>query len=260
MARQIHQSDPVVLSRRALKRDNRHLAALLRPGMSVLDVGCGTGAISAGIAARVAPDGLVIGADKDGSLLALARSTHAQSPNLSFEQCDILSLPFDARFDVVSAARTVQWVSAPAEAIVQLRNSARPGGLVAVLDYNHAENKWEPDPPAAFTLFYDAFLAWREANRWDNRIASRLPDLFASAGLEACELLNSSEVTERGDEDFAPAASIWLSVIDKLSLQMFAEGHLAEPAIDAARDSYVSFIATGLERQTLSLRTAIARR
>ena len=52
MSIQTHRSDPQVLNRRTLEIDHRVLAGVLRPGMSVLDVGCGTGAITAGIARR----------------------------------------------------------------------------------------------------------------------------------------------------------------------------------------------------------------
>ena len=47
MSQQHHQSDPRVLSRRSLEQDHRVLAKLLQPGLAVLDVGCGTGAITA---------------------------------------------------------------------------------------------------------------------------------------------------------------------------------------------------------------------
>ena len=49
-------------ARRTLERDHGHLARMLRPGISVLDVGCANGAITAGIAEAVGPDGTVVGA------------------------------------------------------------------------------------------------------------------------------------------------------------------------------------------------------
>ena len=44
-----------ILDARSLGEDHAVLAALLRPGMTVLDVGCGTGAITRGIARAVSP-------------------------------------------------------------------------------------------------------------------------------------------------------------------------------------------------------------
>jgi ubiquinone/menaquinone biosynthesis C-methylase UbiE len=76
MSEQSHRSDPRVLNRRTLERDHRRLADLLCPGLFVLDVGCGTGAITAGVARRVASEGKVLGVDRDEGLLTQARQDH----------------------------------------------------------------------------------------------------------------------------------------------------------------------------------------
>ena|ERR1039457_6832372 len=102
MSEQSHRSDPRVLNRRTLERDHRSLANLLGPGMLVLDVGCGTGPITAGIARIVGPEGWVLGIDRDGAQVGQARQEHAGVPNLSFEEEDALSMPFEGRFDIVT--------------------------------------------------------------------------------------------------------------------------------------------------------------
>src|SRR5262249_36394559 len=160
----------------------RRLSGLLSQGMAVLDVGCGTGAITAGIARAVGPTGWAVGIDRDPSLLAIAREEHGSLENLSFEEGDALSIPFDSIFDVATAARTLQWISRPEEAAAQMARTVKRGGLIVLLDYNHVNNTWEPDPPPAFRHFYDAFLAWRESNGWDNRIGGRLAALLLGAG------------------------------------------------------------------------------
>src|SRR5690348_8806028 len=123
---QSHRSDPRILGRRTLERDHRALARLLRPGLSVLDVGCGTGAITAGIAQVVGAQGRVVGVDRDEGLLELARESHRECSNLQFGQADATSLRYCAQFDIVTAARTLQWISDPGLAISKMKDAAKP--------------------------------------------------------------------------------------------------------------------------------------
>jgi ubiquinone/menaquinone biosynthesis C-methylase UbiE len=196
--------------------------------MSVLDVGCGTGAITVGIARITGPRGEVLGVDRDDSLLAIARRDHQDVRNLSFQNADALSLPFRNRFDIVTAARTLQWVSHPGEAVVRMKNATKSGGRIVALDYNHENNSWTPDAPAEFSRFYRAFLDWRQANGWDNRIADHLPVLFRSAGMVEIQTHIEDETVERGDGDFSPAAAIWTHVIETLGPRIVAAGFLDE--------------------------------
>jgi SAM-dependent methyltransferase len=246
MGEQTHRSDPQILNRRTLESDHRVLAAMLRPGMFVLDVGCGTGAITAGIARAVAPGGRVVGVDRDESLLDAARREHA---GVRFEMADAHSLEFQAAFDIVTAARAVQWMSDPARAIARMAAAVRPGGALVVLDYNHARNSWSPDPPPEFARFYAAFLAWRASNGWVNDIADRLPELFAGAGLVDVESVGSDETAGRGGPD------VWGQVIEGLGRQFYPEDERAAAAV-----AYHDYCQTVLKRQTLSLRTVIGKR
>jgi len=71
-----------------------------------------------------------------------------------------------------------------------------------ILDYDLEDTRWEPDPPADFKRFYRAFLDWRAANDWDNRMAEHLPERFHSAGLTAVEIRSCDEIVQRGEPDF----------------------------------------------------------
>src|SRR5580700_8382048 len=78
-----------ILNVRSLEADHAVLAALLRPGMTVLDVGCGTGAITLGIARAVSPGGAVCGIDVNVGLIARADAASAGQGNVRFEVADI---------------------------------------------------------------------------------------------------------------------------------------------------------------------------
>lgn len=254
---QSHRSDPRILNRRTLENDHRYLAKLLRPGLSVLDVGCGTGAITAGIAEAVGPRGFVIGVDRDEANLELARSEHPAVPNLRLEHADATTLTFEAQFDIVTAARTFQWVSDPALAISRMKAALKPSGRLVVLDYNLAANKWEPDPPAEFRDFYAAFLAWQKANLWDNYMADHIPELFQSAGLIEIENHVQDEIAERGCPHFDQHANLWFWVIETIGERIVEAGSLNRSQLQAAAECYEPWTQTELMKQALRMRTVV---
>ena len=256
---QQHQSDTRVLNRRTLQNDHRYLATLLRPGLSVLDVGFGTGAITVGIAAAVGPDGPVVGVDRDEDLLARAREEHSAIPNLRFEYGDATSLTFRGQFDIATAARTLQWIADPRLAVMRMKAAAKPGGLIVILDYNLAANEWEPKPPAAFRDFYQAFLDWRAASQWDNHMADHLPGLFQGAGLLDIESHIQDEIAERGAPHFEQHAKLWTWVIENVGERIVQAGFLTEAQLQEAHQRYEPWAETELTKQTLRMRTVVGR-
>lgn len=108
----------------------------LKPGLSVLDCGCGTGEMLALIARQVAP-GMVCGGDLSSTMLAEARTRAAPMGlvNLRFESIDVQALPFaDASFDRVLATQLLVHVPDPRGALRQLCRVTAPNGLVAIAD------------------------------------------------------------------------------------------------------------------------------
>lgn len=251
---QRHRSDTEILGRRTLEANNRHLAALLGPGNSVLDVGCGVGSIAAGAARRVGPAGCVVGVDRDPALLAIARLSH-RLPNLSFEEGDALNLGYENRFDVVSASRVLQWVGDPASAVRQMARAAKPGGRVVILDYDHARNQWIPEPPKEFGDFYRAFLRWRDRNGWSNRMGDQLQGLCLEAGLVAVESRDESEVISRGQDQFGASREVWFQTIRSVGPRMVAAGYLTECEFARAGVSYGDWMESTLITQRLSLQS-----
>lgn len=118
-------------------------------------------------------------------------------------------LPFEAAFDVVTAARVLQWLDSPGDVLNEMKGATKPGGHVVVLDYNHERIAWDPGPPPSMARFYQAFLDWRAAAGMDNAIADRLADMFGRVGLVDVTTTVEDEVTVRGDADFATRAGLW---------------------------------------------------
>ena len=236
-----------ILDTRSLGTGNRRLAALLHPGLSVLDVGCGTGAITRGIAEAVGHQGRVVGVDVNASMIEKARTAHGSVPGLSFEVADVHTLPSGGAFDIVAAARVLQWLADPAAALRAMTAAARHRGRVVVLDYNHEKAAWTPQPPVSMRRFYAAFLQWRAAAGMDNAIADHLRDIFAGVGLGDIVATDQHEVSQRADSDFEIRAGIWAAVAATRGHQMVADGAISERARDAAEADYRAWLRDSAE-------------
>lgn len=243
-----------ILETRSLATSHRRLAELLTPGVSVLDVGCGTGAITAGIPAALGAHVVdVVGVDVNAGFIEQARRRHAGVPGLRFDIADVYVLPYRERFDIVSAARVLQWLGRPADALGAMARAARPGGRIVVLDYNHDELEWEPAPPATMQRFYTAFLTWRRDAGMDNAIADHLPALFRAAGLVDVTVTPQHETARRGDPDFAVRAGIWADVAATRGHRMVADGAIDEATRAAAEHEYRRWVAEKAIRHTMYL-------
>lgn len=223
----------------------------------MLDVGCGTGAITADIAQAVKPEGYVVGVDRDETLLDMARTEHAGIENLQFERRDATALKFLAQFDIVTSARALQWIAEPHLAVENMRQAAKCGGVVVILDYNHTQNKWEPEPPPEFKVCYGAFLAWRQANGWDNEMADHLPELFRLTGLTGVRSSAQDEVVKRGDPEFEKLSFLWSGTLRHLAGQLVAAGFCTVSQLEKACERYETWARTGLVKQTLAMQATV---
>ncbi|HEY2763133.1 MAG TPA: methyltransferase domain-containing protein [Pseudonocardiaceae bacterium] len=134
---------------RTVDNSAAYLAGHLRPGISVLDVGCGPGTITTDLAQRVAP-GRVLGIEPVPEPLARARATARQAGvgNVAFVLGDVYALEAgDATFDVVHAHQVLQHLGDPVAALREMLRVTRPGGVVAARDGDYAAMTWWPADP-----------------------------------------------------------------------------------------------------------------
>ncbi|WP_205874804.1 class I SAM-dependent methyltransferase [Mycobacterium camsae] len=132
--------------RRTAEDSAAYLLPHLRPGLSLLDIGCGPGTITVDLATRVAP-GPVTAVELTDDALDLARgeAQRRDASNVAFVTSDVHALDFpDDTFDVVHAHQVLQHVADPVQALREMRRVCVPGGLVAVRDADYAGFIWFP--------------------------------------------------------------------------------------------------------------------
>ncbi len=120
-----------------------------------LEIGCGTGALTATILSRCEP-GSILSIDPSADFVAHARSA-IDDPRVRFEVADALNLPADnASTDVVSSGLVLNFVPDPVAALAEAQRVLRPGGLATFYVWDY---------PGGGIGFIDAF--WKAASELD---------------------------------------------------------------------------------------------
>lgn len=180
---------------RTVENSAAYLIPSLRPGASVLDVGCGPGTITIDMARRVAP-GEVIGIDASEAVVASAREAQADAgqTNVSFSTDDAYALSYaDDTFDIVHAHQVLQHVSDPVAVLREMGRVAKPGGVVAVRDADYAGMSWWPELPL-LDRWLEIYRSVAKENDAEPDAARHLVDWATQAGF--------SEIT--------PSAHTWI--------------------------------------------------
>jgi ubiquinone/menaquinone biosynthesis C-methylase UbiE len=241
-----------IFDNRTLTDDYGTLLSALRPGLKVLDVGCGTGAISKGIAESVGPTGSVTGIDNTEHFISSGQETYKAVSNLTLLHADLFTYNPGEKFDLIVAARVLQWLNNPKEALLKMKPLLKPGGQVSILDYNHAALEWQPQPPRSMRQFYQAFLKWRADAGMNNRIADDLADYFAQCGFHSIEVHVADEVYKKSNTNFLSKINIWSKVAELK--QIVDEGYLDEETRLKAIREYNEWCENGAERMTMKLK------
>ena len=136
----------VLLRRRCVASNAAYLLPILKPGMRLLDVGCGPGTISMGLAEVVAP-GEIIGVDIEESQIEMARAAAIAGghSNAEFKVGSALDLPFESNsFDVAHAHAAMMHIPETGRAAEEMLRVLKPGGVIACRDMIQSSCFTEP--------------------------------------------------------------------------------------------------------------------
>lgn len=170
---------------RFMGRYSRELApqmiqfAGIAPGMTVLDVGCGPGALTERLVERVGV-GNVAAADPSASFVAAAIE---RVPGADVRQAAAEELPWDDnRFDAVLSQLVVNFMRDADAGVSEMRRVARPGAVVAACTWSYGEDM------AMLRAFWDAARrldsgAPDEGSTMPYRSTEELGELWRRAGL-----------------------------------------------------------------------------
>ena len=152
--------------------------------MRLLDVGCGPGSITLGLAEHL-PLGEVIGVDLSRETLAQAtREAEARGiRNLRYEVANIYALPFEAdQFDVVYAHQVIQHLPERPEALRQMLRVCKQGGRIAIREVDWGTVGYWPEDPRIDRFIEVNQEAWRRLGG-EPHMGRELRALFNEAGL-----------------------------------------------------------------------------
>ncbi|MDR1513433.1 MAG: methyltransferase domain-containing protein [Propionibacteriaceae bacterium] len=226
MVRYIHgHSDAVLRAHRTRTAANSadHLLPYLKPGQSLLDVGCGEGWITRDLARLVHP-GRVVGVDASEEAIAQAEAGGDIPDNLSFAVADLFELPFpDASFDVAHIHQVLHHVADPVGGLRSVARVTRPGGIISDREADFGACFWHPPSPG-WELWQRAFIKIAAAEGEDMTIARQLRQVAEQAGFT--DTTSSAAIwSYPGFQTLEDATSTWA---ERLTAPHFVE--LAEAA------------------------------
>jgi SAM-dependent methyltransferase len=184
----------------------------------VLEVGCGTGALTRTLA-RCENVGSVVGVDLAPSLLDRANALARELENVSFEQADARSLPFeDEAFDAVVFDSTLSHVPGPERALAESFRVLRPSGLLAAFDGDYATTTVALGDHDPLQACVEAMMSASVTDRW---LARRLPTLARDSGFEITAFRSHGYVETTN-------AAYMLTIIDRGADILHASGQIGD--------------------------------
>lgn len=226
----------------------------LRPGSSVLEIGCGNGVDAAILAGMAGPEGRVVGIDVSSTMLAAARARPGEegAPAPAYLLCNAAQLAFpDDTFDGVRADRVLQHTHDPVAVVREMARVTRPGGRMVI---------FEPDWETFVLSPGDCGVTRSILNFWCDRIPTgwagrTLYGAFRAAGLCALAaeprtlMINDLSLARKiFDLPTTTSLAVNAGIVSARDAEQWTEEHARADAAGQFFSSLTFYLVTGMKR------------
>lgn len=212
----------------------------LKPGMVILDAGCGTGAIARRFA-QIAKPATVTAVDFDPVFLESAEAIAADEgiENIRFKSGDIDNLEHhDGEFDLAYCRLVLMHVKDPVKTVSELKRVTRKGGKVAISDQDDGSVIVNPHMTKMMNL-WDRYGHWAKTQNMDRYIGRQLFSILSQAGLKSIRIfLFPICRTQENTEQLRMFASVPLQIIDTRRTELLKQGVFTEEEYAIARKEF----------------------
>ncbi len=230
------KTDPAALRRQALWCG-------VKPGMRILDAGCGSGKTTMLIHELIQPGGYVIGVDYSPSQIAFAEENYGGKAGLEFHMQDIKApMEWLGQFDLVFVRFVLEYYRTGAQEIVEnLMKIVKPGGSLCLLDLDYNSLIYYEMPELMQSTLAKVIGILEDKYNFDTLMGRKLYSFLYDAGFENIEaelMAHNFIYGEIKDKDRFNLTTKVETVLNKLgaALKSYPGGY------DQFRSDFVKFL------------------
>jgi ubiquinone/menaquinone biosynthesis C-methylase UbiE len=162
----------------------------LKPGMKVLDVGCGPGKTTFILNEMVQPGGIVVGIDLSSDRISHAKTHYCRQPGIDFKVCNLKEpLPDIGEFDLIWVRFILEYFRKESYDIVKnLSQLLKSGGSLCLIDLDHNCLNHHELPPVIQEVLPKLMMRLQEEGNFDAYAGRKLYSYLFDCGFDDIQI------------------------------------------------------------------------